>query len=153
MTLPYREGTWFAVPLRYGGYGVGVVARTTDRGRVLLGYFFGPRREVVPALNEVCGLLPQEAVRVVRFGDLALVSEEWPIIGHATPWDRQCWPLPSFVRRDEISGTAWKVEYSDDDPNKVVAEVAIKGSANGLERDAVLGAGALELVLTQSLNS
>jgi hypothetical protein len=45
------------------------------------------------------------------------------------------------------------VEYSDDDPNKVVAEVAIKGSANGLERDAVLGAGALELVLTQSLNS
>jgi hypothetical protein len=30
--LPHTEGTWFAVPLRDGGYGVGVVSRVAPKG-------------------------------------------------------------------------------------------------------------------------
>jgi hypothetical protein len=40
---PCEEGDLFAVPLRDGGYGIGVVARVGRRG-VLVGYFFGRRR-------------------------------------------------------------------------------------------------------------
>lgn len=152
MTLPYEEGTWFAVPLRSGGYGVGVVARATKKGEVLLGYFFGPRRGAVPPLDDVSTMRPEDAVYVVRFGDLALIKGEWPIIGRSSAFDRRCWPMPSFVRRDELSGRAWQVEYAVDDPNEVVSETPISSGDAALERDAVLGAGAVELVLTKALN-
>jgi len=36
MSQAYREGDWFAVPLRLGGYVVGLVARGPQRGTVLL---------------------------------------------------------------------------------------------------------------------
>lgn len=153
MTLPYEEGTWFAVPLRTGGYGIGLIARAAKKGAVLLGYFFGPRRDAVPPLDEVSSMRPEEAICVFRFGDLGLINEEWSIIGRPSMWDRRCWPMPYFVRSDELSGRAWSVEYADDDPNEVVSEKLITSGSYDLERDAVLGAGAVELVLTKLLDS
>ncbi len=38
--LPYKEGTWFAVPLKCGGHAVGIATRIAPKGRVLLAYFF-----------------------------------------------------------------------------------------------------------------
>lgn len=53
--LPYREGTWFALPLRKGGYAVGVVARMAPRGRIILAYFFGPKRNQIPSTYKPSG--------------------------------------------------------------------------------------------------
>jgi hypothetical protein len=50
--LPDSEGDGFAVPLRDGGYAIGVVARMDRKGSVL-GYFFGPRYDEPPKLAEV----------------------------------------------------------------------------------------------------
>ena len=44
----YREGDWFAVPSRDGGFAVGVIARANPGG-VLLGYSFGTLRSEIPA--------------------------------------------------------------------------------------------------------
>ena len=151
MKLAYKEGTWFAVPLRSDGFALGVVARATKKGRVLLGYFFGPCRHSIPHVSELSSLCPDEAVLVVRFGDLALINKEWPIIGSSTPWNRRCWQMPSFIRTDDMSGRAWEVTYSDDDPSRVVTETLITNGASDLKRDAVLGAGAVEIVLTREL--
>lgn len=151
--LRYQEGTWFAVPLRSRGYAVGLVARATRQGKVLLGYFFGPRYDAVPPLLEVCSMRPEAAIRVCRFGDLGLVNNEWPIIGRCSTWDRRCWPLPAFVRSDELSGRTWRVEYADEDPNKVVSETLIASSGAELERNEAFGAGAVEIVLTKALDS
>jgi hypothetical protein len=76
--LPYREGTWFAVPLRTSGFAVGMVARATPTGKVILCYLFGPRRDRVPTLTEPGTLLPSDAVRVLRLGDLSLVRGKRP---------------------------------------------------------------------------
>ena len=35
MKVNYSEGTWFAVPLCSGGFGVGIAARTTKKGPVI----------------------------------------------------------------------------------------------------------------------
>ncbi|MGH9822314.1 MAG: Imm26 family immunity protein [Blastocatellia bacterium] len=51
--LPYVEGDWFAVPLDDQGYALGMIARARPRGRMLFGYFIGPRRREAPALAEV----------------------------------------------------------------------------------------------------
>jgi len=81
MELPYREGSWFAVPLRQGGFGLGLVARATEEGKVIVCYFFGPRRETVPVLADARHAKASDAVRVARVGDLFLLRGQWPIIG------------------------------------------------------------------------
>lgn len=62
-TTSYREGDWLGVPLREGGYAVGLVARANPDG-VLLGYFFGPRRMEVPMLGDVKNLVPAHASKI-----------------------------------------------------------------------------------------
>jgi len=148
--LPYGEGTWFAVPLRQGGCAVGVVARATAKGKVILCYFFGPRRTDLPTLAEVERLKPADAVRVVRVGDLSLFRGEWPIIGQTASWKRSEWPMPPFVCRDPLSRKVWRVYYSDTNPGAIDREES-EQYESALEDDGLFGAGAAELVLTKLL--
>jgi hypothetical protein len=99
MKLPDSEGSVFLVPLRNGGYARGVVARASSAGKVLLGYFFGPRL-LSPNPVEVEDLDPTHAVLKVRSGDLGLMNGAWPIIGKIPHWDRTRWLVPLFVRKD-----------------------------------------------------
>jgi hypothetical protein len=101
--LPYAEGTWFAVPLRDGGYASGLVSRMAPTGRVLLGYFFGPRRAAAPRLEDVRGLVPADAVLVQRFGDLYLIERRWPILGRYKDWQRDAWPIPLLVASSNLT--------------------------------------------------
>src|SRR5262245_33669660 len=109
----YEIGDWFAVPLRSGGYASGLIARRSRRG-VLLGYFFGPKTNHIPSLQELESLKPQAAVLVELFGDLGLLKGEWPILGRSKGWDLRDWPIPVFVRQDDLSGVSQLVEYSED---------------------------------------
>ena len=150
--LPYREGDWFAVPLRDGGYAVGVVARAAPGGRVLLGYFFGPRRDHTPTLDELGSLNAADALLVAQFGDLGLIEASWPIIGRFDVWNRKAWPMPRFARADAVSGQVRLVEYAEDNPNE---ELAVTTPPPGMSeqhpKDGLLGAGAVELRLTKLL--
>ena len=151
--LPYKEGTWFAVPLRDGGYGVGIVARMARRG-VTLGYFFGPRRSAVPTLSEVETLTPDKAVLVEVFGDLGLIEGRWPIIGRNASWDRQLWPVPGFRRIEDHTGRAFRMELSEDDLFSIVREISVpRDEAERLPKHGLSGAGAVESVLTRLLST
>src|SRR3989442_15412111 len=112
MKLPFREGTWFAVPLRRGGFAIGVVARATSIGKVILCYFFGPPRTTLPKIAEVEDLRAGNAIRAWRVGDLSLAKGDWPIIGRSECWNRSEWPTPIFIRRDPLRPKAWRVIYS-----------------------------------------
>lgn len=158
MKLNYEEGAWFAVPVTAGGYGVGIVARAGKRGRVLLGYFFKSRYETVPSLLDVALLRPGDAGLVARFGDLYLIENRWPVIGKSPEWDRMNWPMPVFLRRDEIVGGAWEVRYSDTDPRSVVSEERVQQALGndwiaqaGLWRDGLFGAEAIEYALEKMM--
>jgi len=150
-TAQYSEGDWFAVPLREGGFGIGVVARANPDG-VLLGYFFGPRRDFPPSVDEVTDLKATDAVLVRKFGHLGLAQGKWPIVGRAPGWDRDDWPMPVFVRYEEVTGRSFRVFYEDSDPNKLVREEQVEpGAAEQGPKDGLLGAGAVEKVLTTQL--
>lgn len=147
----YREGDWFAVPLRDGGFAIGVVARANPGG-VLLGYFFGPRRAEAPAMKDIEGLRSSDAVLVRKFGDLGLVQKKWPILGRLIGWDRREWPMPVFVRYEELTGRSFKVFYDDDDPNKLIREEQVSpGEAEQGPKDGMMGAGFAEKALTTLL--
>ncbi len=147
--VKYREGDWFAVPLQDAGFAVGLIARANPGG-VLLGYFFGPRRSGVPALGEVTGLRPGDAVLVRKFGHLGIAQGKWPLLGRADDWDRREWPTPAFVRYEELTGRSFRVIYDDDDPNKVLREELVApGEAEQGPKDGLMGAGFAEAALTQ----
>lgn len=150
--LPYREGTWFAVPLANGGYGVGVVTRVGPIGRIILAYFFGQKWREVPTLEQVAHLRAGDAIRHLRTGDLGILNRRWPLIGDADPWDRKAWPMPHFIRRASTLQRAWRVMYCDTDPGKLEREESISYDSEGLESDSLFGYGATETLMTKLLS-
>jgi hypothetical protein len=147
--LRYKEGDVFAVPLEGGGFCLGVVARMPRGGKLLLGYFFGPRLDRVPGADEVPKLRPGKAAKVVIFGDLFLMKGRWPVVSRIKDWNRSDWPMPKFVRREELSKRAFLVTYCEDDPTIVVSEERCDFNISGFEIDSVWGAGFAEAVLAK----
>src|SRR5690349_2862282 len=119
--LPYKEGDWFAVPLRSGGYGLGLVARMNGKG-IGLGYFFPPKHEEPPTKEDVTDVSADDAVLIRRIGDLGLLRGEWPIISSSEKWSRDDWPLPAFARIAVDRSRAWRLEYSEHDVNELLRE-------------------------------
>lgn len=148
--LPYREGTWFAVPLRSDGYAIGVAARIDGRGGIL-GYFFGPKRDALPREVEISRLSADAAVWIGQFGDLGLLKGEWPIICHSQDWDRGRWPMPRFARVDEHAGRAWLTTYSEDTLRALSEEPCDLATASQYPKDRLSGSGAVEITLTKLL--
>jgi hypothetical protein len=147
-----REGDWFAIPLRDGGYGLGVVARK-GKGGVLLGYFFGPRRDAVPTLDDAKHLSPSETVLIEIFGDLSLRDRTWPLLGQLTSWRREIWTIPRFSRTEPLSGRAWIVVYGDDPRTRLREEPCSLEVASKLRPDGLSGSGAVEIQLTELLRA
>ena len=126
---------------------MGLVARSTARGRVILCYFFGPYTER-PTAGDFVGLTRKDAVAAIIVGDLALIEGTWPVIGDARDWARNEWPMPMFVRREPVSGRIWRVYRSDTNPNKMVKqELATDIVSDQIRNDAVYGYGAAEDLL------
>lgn len=144
---PYAEGTWFAVPLRTAGYALGVLAKATGNGPAF-GYFFGPRREVIPSISDVGILGPQSAVFAAMFGDLGLLEGKWPVLGQQAGWDRNRWPLPALGRVDEAANKAGRVTYSDD-LGTIAEQPCTVADARQLPDDGLWGYGAVERRLTR----
>ena len=82
-------------------------------------------------------------------GDLSLVRGEWPILGTAPNWVRADWPMPDFVRVEDLTDPPrrWRVSYDDTDPNRVLRETPASEADLGLERDSLHGSGATEIAL------
>ena len=151
MKVNYTEGTWFAIPLRNSGYGIGVIARA-KRG-CILAYFFGPRRKSVPELDEISKLKAGSAITVLRVGDLGLIRGEWPIIGKTQLWDRSKWAMPVFIRREPLPPFRnWRVYFSDTDPTKRIKQELELNERPDLPPDSLSGSGAAEIILTVMLN-
>lgn len=149
--LRYREGDWFAIPLRDGSYARGVVTHLNKKG-ILLGYFFGPALKLMPTTAQGREMSPDKAVFVALCGDLGFVKERWRVVGPIEPWSRERWRIPRFVRKDIVSGSVVLVTY-DDELREVVTEMPPIEEFRSLKlpEDGVWGAGAVETRLTDLL--
>lgn len=94
-------------------------------------------------------LRSSDAVMVRKFGHLGLKQGKWPILGRLEDWDRREWPMPVLVRCEELTGRPFRALYDDNDPNKLLREEQVQpGEAEQGAKDGLLGAGAVEKVLT-----
>jgi hypothetical protein len=151
-TIKYAEGDCFGVPLRDGGFATGLVARANASG-ILLGYFFGPLREVPPEPVALESLRREDAILVGRFGHLGLTGGTWPTLGRLPGWSRDDWPVPVFIRYEELSGRSFRVFYDDADPGSVLREEPTPaGEGEQGPKDGLMGAGFAEKVLTNLLS-
>jgi hypothetical protein len=148
---PYREGDWFAVPLRDGNYARGRLARASRSG-VLLGYFFGPALTELPQPADLQGISASRAILVGHFGHLGLMKRKWPVVFREDAWDPKEWRCNEFLRHEELTGRNFVVRYADDDPGKLLGEsmVAPETTLN-LPKDGMMGAGFVEAKLTRLL--
>jgi hypothetical protein len=83
-------------------------------------------------------------------GQLTATREgSWRIIGRLADWDRVEWPMPVFVRYEELTGRSLRVFYDGDDPLRVVREEQVTpGVDEQGPKDGLMGAGYVEIVLT-----
>jgi hypothetical protein len=148
----YREGDWFGVPLVGGGCGAGIIARAAPGG-ALFGYFFGPRRPVPPRFGVVEHLQPKDAALLGKFGHLGLKGGSWPILGRSSDWDRAAWPMPRFVRREELTGRVFRVYFDEDNPvHRIREEQVAEADVRGLPRAGLMGAEFVEAALARALS-
>jgi hypothetical protein len=151
-TLNYGIGDWVSVPLDQETCAVGKIARVRPGGRIIFGYFFGPKRRALPSTDALARLRPAEAVLLARFGDLGIINGSWNVIARDHDWDPTEWPMPSFSRVDEVDGVAFKVTYSDNDPSNAIDETKITvGQAKRYPEDGLFGYKALEEKLSDLL--
>lgn len=144
----FGVGDWFAVPLPDGKYATGLLARANNRG-AMLGYFFGPRREEPAALSELESLAANEAVLVGVFGYLGLKGGTWPVLGRLDSWEPSDWPMPVFVRYEQMTGRVFRVFYDENDPGKYLREELVPaGHAVVGPKDSAMGAGFVESKLS-----
>lgn len=113
--LPYSEGDWFVVSFPKGGYILGVVTRIDKKHEILLSYFFLPKYEEVPNLENARNLNSYDAFFIYKHHDLGLLDGTWCILGKLPNWDRILWPIPEFVSYDPINGKPKKRVYKEDD--------------------------------------
>jgi hypothetical protein len=149
----YREGDWFAAPLRDGRYVLGRIARHY-RGTVF-GYFFAPPFVHVPTLDDTRGRRAEESFTQMLFSHLGLRDGEWPVLGLAGDRDRDAWPLVEFEWRLEIPGRADKlyaVRVEEENLNRraSVTEVDIS-EAGKRPSESLSGSGAAVVHLEQAL--
>jgi hypothetical protein len=144
-----------AVPLRNGGYALGIITRGSYKTRGGLGYFFGPKYQNVPTDADTQSKQATDAILIAWFGDLGIIEGEWPLITSTRPFRREEWPVPKFGRIDALMPEkGWLVEY---DPVKVgfgqvIRETRCRAEdVANLPKDGLYGAGAIEITLTKLL--
>ncbi len=150
--ITYQEGDWITLPLKGGGYGLGIVARV-GKGGVILGYFFAPRYPKLPTAQDTKGLSASDAILIARFGDLGLLRDEWHVVCHAENWKREEWLMPEFGRIDRVeTSTGYRTLYHEDRLTEIVQCVKVSAyEAVQLPHDALCGYMALAIHLNRLL--
>jgi hypothetical protein len=152
--VKYEEGQWFAVPLRNGGYALGIIVRGNFKTKGGLGYFFGPKYEVIPTGEETYSKNKDNALLIQKFGDLGIIEGEWPLIHNSKPFNRDEWPVPLFHRVLPFpEGKALIVEYRQDysgseSPVKETV-VPLTDGVKKLPKDVLSGSGSIEITMTK----
>ena len=146
--LRYRAGSVFCIPLPGGGCARGVVSATGSRGLVI-GHFFRPRLPACLDAVETWPLVPAAAIKVMRFGDRALLSGEWRVIGEVKPWKPEDWMTTRFVRREPITGRVLRVVY--DEKQRFVREEPMRAIDESLPSNSQFGPTGVAIEVDEAL--
>ena len=139
-------GKLFVVPLKDGGFSVGLVARQ-DKS-ILLGYFFDTYFSEKPSNVDDFNFDKNNVCLICLFGIVGLKSNEWTVIGDLPNWDKQEWLVPTFKQKDPLLNIYYAITY-DDDLNEVSRIKISEDDAKTLFNSGVHGSGVVESILSK----
>ena len=146
----YTEGDFFAVPLKTGGFGLGIAICVGSRGTVV-GRFFGPVRDSVPSLGDLENLTENDSIHIEHFRDDGLRNGSWEVIGQHLEWDAYDWPIPKFgwfqASSKEATGQHFEIELDENLKATRQKKVSLE-QFEKLPLEGISGAKAAEVTLT-----
>ena len=150
--IKYDEGDIFAVPLRSGSFGIGILTTISNTRTGAVGYFYEPAYAKLPTLESIPRLIPSKAIDICHFGDLGIVKGEWPILGKQEPFLNKEWEVTKFWHHDSISNRYSIRVYEPPDYVYWVSEYEVSEVEIGaIPKDGLYGKEALEIKLTKLL--
>jgi hypothetical protein len=97
----------------------------------------------------------RHVILVAWFGDLKIISGEWPLVPSSRPFARYDWPVPKFAELDVANpDRGWLVEYDHetDGLSSPLSRTYVSADVlRGLPGGGDLEAGAVEIRLTRLL--
>lgn len=146
--IKVKEGDVFVVPLRQGGYGIGLIAR--EHKTITLGYFFDKIYSTVPEVLDTTDIDKWKVTLIGKFSTMGIENGEWPLIKTIINYDRNEWPIPILKMQHPITEQYFAVIYDDtlinEERQLITEEEAEKLFSHGL-----YGYGALEKKLSAIL--
>jgi hypothetical protein len=153
--IKYKEGQWFAIPLKNGGYATGIIVRGSYMTKGGLGYFFGPKYKEIPSYTETYQKNKDNPILIGWFGDLGIIKGDWPIIENGRNFIREDWPVPKFQRKSSLTeGKVYVVEYGqNNEVHDSIREILVPINKEILKypEDGLYGSEAIEKELEKLL--
>jgi hypothetical protein len=146
--IKVKEGDVFAVPLRQGGYTIGLIARRHKTSS--LGYFFDRIYLSPPEELNVADINKWKVALIGQFSALGIEEGEWPLLKKNFDFIRKEWPIPVLKMQDPLSEKYFAVIYDDTLFNEE-RHLITKEEADKLFGHGVYGYGALEKKLSSIL--
>ena len=149
----YSEGDFFAVPLKTGGFAIGLALCLGIKHDVVA-RFFGPVRDSLPSLDELKNLREINSAHIEHFLDDGLRDGSWEVIGQYPEWDAYDWPIPKFgwLERSPSNseGQAFEVELDENLRASRQKKVSIE-HFNTLPYEVLVGSKDVEITLALAL--
>jgi hypothetical protein len=147
-----REGDCYGIPLPGGGFSIGFLSQLIV-GKLPFGYFFGPRRERPPTIDELQTLRPAEAILRVKFGDTEIQNGRWQVLGQIKGWNANDWPTPPTDGGPAGPGRRYRTEFPRDAPKDRPSRNTVVKAAEAAQfpPDRVMGGLAVETELDRNL--
>ena len=146
--IKIKEGDLFAIPLRNGGYALGIINRM--HGEMTMGYFFDKVYPNVPAEVDASDIKSWKVILIGKFSSAGIENGEWPLLVTNFAFDRDDWPVPILKMQDPLTDIYYAVVYDETLLNDKRYRIS-KEEADKLYGDGYYGYGAVEKRLTALL--
>ncbi|MEM7375641.1 MAG: Imm26 family immunity protein [Bacteroidota bacterium] len=150
----FTTGTWFAIPLKSGGYAIGII--TGGQSNIRLGYFFLDRFDDLPKSSDLKDLSASKSSLIAWFSAKGFKQGRWIVLESNRAFKRAEWPVPRFARVDVVDPTkGFIIEYDPNEPNHTQPLREILCSSQETENlpyDGLFGVGAIESKLDSTIN-
>jgi hypothetical protein len=143
-------GKVFVVPLKNGGFSIGLVARQDKN--ILLGYFFNTYFFEKPITVKDLIINKSNICLICLFSILGLKNNEWTVIGSLPDWNKDEWAVPMFKQKDPLLDIYYAINY-DDSLNEISKIKMSKEDANKLYNGGIYGYGIVESILTKIIKN
>jgi hypothetical protein len=147
--IKVKEGDVFAVPLRQGGYGIGIITR--EHKTITMGYFFKTIYTEPPVQVPESILRKENVALIVKFSSMGIENGEWPLLETEFIFKREDWPIPVLMMQHPLTEKYYAVVYDETLINEerylITEQEAKKLFSHGL-----FGYGALEKKLSTLLS-